>query len=238
MRQIFFDIETTGLDPKNGHRIIEIACIEMKDRQRTGRSLHFYFNPERPVDQQAFQIHGLSDDFLADKPKFVDKVQELLAFIQGAELIAHNASFDVGFLDAELDRLSMQPFQKYVHAVVDTLQMARNLFPGQRNSLDALCNRLGVNNSHRTLHGALLDSEILSEVYLVMTRGQDVLGIELTEEGGDVQQTQVDFASLPLPLMDLSAADEQAHILYLDQLDREIKKPCIWRVNNTISLWV
>jgi DNA polymerase III subunit epsilon len=229
MKQIFFDTETTGLDAKNGHRIIEIACIEMMDRQRTGRSLHFYFNPERPIDQQAFEVHGLSDDFLADKPKFADKVQEFLAFIQGAELIAHNASFDVGFLDAELGRLSMQPFQSYVYGVVDTLQMARNLFPGQRNSLDALCNRLGVNNSHRTLHGALLDSEILAEVYLAMTRGQESLGIEFGELGEQDKKNTINLVNLSLPLFCMSVTDEQAHWAYLEQMDKELKKPCIWR---------
>lgn len=231
MRRIFFDTETTGLDAKNGHRIIEIACVEMLERQRTGNFLHFYFNPERLVDPQAFQVHGLSDAFLADKPKFADKAQELLAFAKGAELIAHNASFDLGFLDAELSRLNMQPFKSYGNSVVDTLQMARNLYPGQRNSLDALCNRLGVNNSHRTLHGALLDAEILSEVYLAMTRGQESLGIDFFDVVSEAGQTRVNFAELDLPLIALSLTDEQAHLSYLDQLEQELKKPCIWREN-------
>lgn len=229
MRRIFLDTETTGLDPRQGHRVIELGCIEMQERRRTGDKLHFYFNPERAVDEGALQVHGLSDDFLSDKPKFAEKIDEFLQFVKGAEIIAHNAAFDVGFLDAEFDRAGLGKFGDHVAKVTDTLQMAREMFPGQRNSLDALCNRLGVNNSHRTLHGALLDSEILSEVYLAMTRGQDSLVIELGGSEAGVQGEQVNLTALDLPLVSISEADAAAHEAYLDGLDKEVKGTCVWR---------
>lgn len=229
MRRIFLDTETTGLDPRQGHRIIELGCIEMQDRSRTGAKLHFYFNPDRAVDEGARQVHGISDEFLADKPRFEEKLAEILDFIRGAEVIAHNASFDVGFLDAELERLNMGRFAGQVAAVTDTLQMAREMFPGQRNSLDALCNRLGVNNSHRTLHGALLDAEILSEVYLAMTRGQDSLVMDMAGSGSGGDAERIDLSQLALPLVELSTDELAAHDAYLAALDKEVKGSCIWR---------
>ncbi len=229
MRRIFLDTETTGLDPRQGHRVIELGCIEMLDRRRTGGKLHFYFNPERAVDEGALQVHGLSDDFLSDKPKFAEKIAEFLDFVKGAEIIAHNAAFDVGFLDAEFDRQGLGKFGEHVAKVTDTLQMAREMFPGQRNSLDALCNRLGVNNSHRTLHGALLDSEILSEVYLAMTRGQDSLVIDMASAEGGVQGESLDLAALALPVIEVNEADLAAHEAYLNALDKEVKGTCVWR---------
>lgn len=229
MRRIFLDTETTGLDPRQGHRIIEVGCIEMQDRRRTGGKLHFYFNPQRAVDEGARQVHGISDEFLADKPRFAEKVAEFLDFVRDAEIIAHNAAFDVGFLDAEFEREGLGKFSSHVSKVTDTLQMARELFPGQRNSLDALCSRLGVNNSHRTLHGALLDSEILSEVYLAMTRGQDSLVIDLGGGEGASEADRLELAALDLPLVPVSEADTVAHEAYLNGLDKEVKGTCIWR---------
>ncbi|MDR2838209.1 MAG: DNA polymerase III subunit epsilon, partial [Azonexus sp.] len=175
MRQIILDTETTGLDPRQGHRIIEIAALEMTNRRLTGRHLHKYINPEREIDEGAQAVHGISLDFLADKPKFADIADEFLDFINGAELIIHNAPFDLGFLNAELSRLDRVPVETLCNGVTDTLKMARDLHPGKRNSLDALCERYEIDNSSRTLHGALLDTELLAEVFLAMTRGQNSL---------------------------------------------------------------
>ncbi len=229
MKRIFLDTETTGLDPRQGHRVIEVGCIEMVDRRQTGEKLHFYLNPQRAVDPGALQVHGLSDEFLADKPTFADKIHELLPFIKDAEIIAHNASFDVGFLDAEFARLKLGKFSEHVGKVTDTLQMAREMFPGQRNSLDALCNRLGVNNAHRTLHGALLDSEILSEVFLAMTRGQDSLMMDSGQGEVGMAGHEIDFSSLKLPEIGVSQADLDLHEAYLAGLDKEVKGSCQWR---------
>lgn len=178
MRQIVLDTETTGLDPRQGHRIIEVACIEMVNRRPTGHHLHKYFNPEREIDAGAAAVHGITLDFLADKPKFADAADEFLEFINGAELIIHNAPFDLGFLNAELRRLDRVPVETLCNGVIDTLKMAKELHPGKRNSLDALCDRYEIDNSQRTLHGALLDTELLAEVFLAMTRGQNSLMIE------------------------------------------------------------
>ncbi|STX51325.1 DNA polymerase III subunit epsilon [Legionella busanensis] len=175
MRQIVLDTETTGIDPQNGHRIIEIGCVELIDRKLTGNNYHVYLNPEREVDEGAFKVHGISTEFLADKPKFCDVVEELIAFIKDAELIIHNAAFDIGFLNAELTLLK-HPHQMHKYCkVLDTLLLAREKHPGQRNSLDALCKRYEIDNSNRQLHGALLDAEILALVYLAMTGGQTSL---------------------------------------------------------------
>lgn len=182
MRQIVLDTETTGLEPGEGHRIIEIGCLELLDRRLSGRQFHRYINPDRPVESGALTVHGLSDEFLADKPRFEEVAEEFIEFVRGAELLIHNASFDVGFLDSELARLGDAPRLADLADVVDTLMLARELHPGQRNSLDALCRRYEVDNSNRTLHGALLDSELLAEVYLMMTGGQVALGLDL--DGG------------------------------------------------------
>jgi len=179
MRQIVLDTETTGLEPAEGHRIIEIGCLELIDRRLSGRQFHRYINPERPVESDAQTVHGLSDEFLADKPRFEEIAGEFIDFIRGAELLIHNASFDVGFLNSELARLESAQTIEGLAEVLDTLMLARELHPGQRNSLDALCRRYEVDNSNRTLHGALLDSELLTEVYLMMTGGQVALGLDL-----------------------------------------------------------
>lgn len=181
-RQIILDTETTGLDAALGHRILEVAAVELVDRRLTGNHLHRYINPQRPSDEGALQVHGLTEEFLRDKPKFGEIATELLDFIKGAELVIHNASFDLSFLNNEFGLLKLKPVKEYCPSVVDTLAMARELHPGKRNSLDALCDRYGINNAHRTLHGALLDAELLAEVFLAMTRGQDSLAIDLGQQ--------------------------------------------------------
>ncbi|MFM8465531.1 MAG: DNA polymerase III subunit epsilon, partial [Burkholderiaceae bacterium] len=185
MRQIILDTETTGLNPKSGDRIIEIGCVEMVNRRLTGNNFHYYINPERDSDPGALAVHGLTTEFLSDKPKFADIADTLCEFVQDAEIIIHNAPFDIGFLDAEFERVGKSGFAAYVRRVVDTLVQAKELFPGKRNSLDALCDRYGVSNAHRTLHGALLDAELLAEVYLAMTRGQDSLSMDLHVDAQD-----------------------------------------------------
>jgi len=181
MRQIFLDTETTGLEHKLGHRIIEVACVEMRNRRLTHRHFHRYLNPDREIDSGALSVHGINREFLQDKPRFADIANEFLDFVRGAELVIHNAPFDVGFLNAELALLDMAPVDTVCQGVCDTLRMAKDLHPGKKNSLNALCERYGVDNSQRTLHGALLDAEILAEVYLAMTRGQESLIIDLDD---------------------------------------------------------
>ncbi|MCB1750908.1 MAG: DNA polymerase III subunit epsilon [Gammaproteobacteria bacterium] len=186
MRQIVLDTETTGLDPTQGHRIIEIGCVEMVDRRLTGRNFHQYLQPDREIDRAAQEVHGISNEFLADKPRFGDLVEDFLDYLQGAELIIHNAPFDVGFLNYELGRLDPeQPPIESRCSIIDTLALAKRMHPGQRNSLDALCKRYSIDNSQRELHGALLDSEILAEVYLSMTGGQTNLLLDGTHAGQD-----------------------------------------------------
>lgn len=228
MKYIVLDTETTGLEVRLGHRLIEVGCIEVAGRQVTDNTWHQYINPERAVDEGAFQVHGISDDMLADKPVFAKVAQSFLDFIRGSTLIIHNASFDVGFLDMELERLNMGRIRDHVEDVIDSLAMAREMFPGKRNNLDALCDRLGVNNGHRTLHGALLDAQILAEVYLAMTRGQDSLVIDLGAGGGSEGGQWVNLAELELP--DVVVTDDEAalHAEYLATLDREVKGKCVW----------
>ncbi len=202
-RQIVLDTETTGLEPSQGHRIIEVGCVELVNRRLTGNTWHHYFNPEREIDAGAYAVHGLSNEFLADKPLFGDLADEFLDYIRGAELIIHNAPFDVGFLNHELSLLDPpRPRVEEVASVLDTLLMARQKHPGQKNTLDALCKRYEIDNSARTLHGALLDSEILAEVYLMMTGGQTRLMLDAEEEaqqgGAEVRRARVDAESLPL----------------------------------------
>ncbi len=179
MRQIIIDTETTGLDPKQGHRIIELAALEIADRRATGRTVHFRIDPEREIDAGATEVHGMTWDDLKDKPKFAEVAAEFIAFASGAEWIIHNAPFDIGFLDAELERASLPACAELHSSVVDTLALAREMFPGKRNSLDALCERFGVDNAHRSVHGALLDAQLLADVYLTMTRGQESLTIDM-----------------------------------------------------------
>ncbi|WP_286219784.1 DNA polymerase III subunit epsilon [Marinobacter apostichopi] len=185
MRQIVLDTETTGIDPNDGHRIIEIGCVELVERQLTGRNYHVYINPEREVEAEAITVHGITNEFLEDKPKFAEVANDFFEFIKGAELVIHNAAFDVGFMDAEFAR--MKPVRKTADhcGIVDTLAIARKKHPGQKNNLDALCKRYGVDNSNRDLHGALLDAEILADVYLLLTGGQTALSLDAgAEEGG------------------------------------------------------
>jgi len=230
MRQIFLDTETTGLSPESGDRIIEIGCVEMLNRRLSGRDLHFYLNPQRRSHEDAVKVHGLTDEFLADKPLFASVVDELLAFVDGAEIIIHNASFDVGFLNEELRRLDRPGFPGFVARITDSLSMAREMFPGKANSLDALCRRLEVDNSNRTLHGALLDAGLLAEVYIRMTRGQNSLVID----GGETNAAQaaleaVDFARLDLRVVHADEAEAAAHELVLAELDKASGGRTIWR---------
>ena len=230
MRQIVFDTETTGLDPAQGHRIIEIGCVEVINRTVTGRNLHLYLNPDRDSDPEALAVHGLTTEFLADKPRFPEVAEQFIAFIQGAELIAHNASFDVKFFNAELAKVGRGPISEHCALITDSLQEARLLFPGKRNSLDALCDRFGISNAHRTLHGALLDSQLLAEVWLAMTRGQDALLIDADDRqqggGGMVLGT---FDASVLQVVTASAEELAEHEAYLQDLDKAVKGACVWR---------
>ncbi len=231
MRQIVLDTETTGLDPRQGHRIIEVACIEMVNRRLTGHHLHKYVNPEREIDEGAAAVHGITLEFLADKPKFADIADEFLEFINGAELIIHNAPFDIGFLNAELDRLGRVPVDTVCNGVRDTLRMAKELHPGKRNSLDALCERYAIDNSQRTLHGALLDTELLAEVYLAMTRGQDSLIMEAdaAPRGPDAAAgLQPRQERKPLLVQRADEAELAEHARVLAGIDKETKGNCLW----------
>lgn len=229
MRQIILDTETTGLDPRQGHRVIELAAVELLNRRLTGRYFHRYLNPDRDIDEGALQVHGITREFLDDKPRFVDVVGEFTAFIEDAELVIHNAPFDVAFLNAELARLGQAPLDQYCRGVIDTLALARSFHPGQRNSLDALCKRYEIDNSSRTLHGALLDCELLAQVYLALTRGQESLLIEPQESAalavtGDTSRQRP--CVLPIAL---SEDDESAHATCLNAIERESGGNCLWR---------
>jgi DNA polymerase-3 subunit epsilon len=226
-RQVILDTETTGLEAKDGHRIIEVGCIEIVGRRVTERRLHHYINPERASDDGALAVHGLTDEFLADKPKFGEIAAELLAFVADAEVIIHNASFDLEFLDAELRRLGRPPFAEHCGAVTDSLKLARELHPGKRNSLDALCERYQVSNAHRTLHGALLDAGLLADVYLAMTRGQDTLVIDLAPGGAHEDSGPIDASGLIV--VAASEAEIAAHEALLDGLEATNKTASVWR---------
>lgn len=230
MRQIFLDTETTGLEHRLGHRIIEIACVEMNNRRLTNRHFHRYVNPERDIDEGAQAVHGISREFLADKPRFGEIAGEFLDFVRGAELVIHNAPFDIGFLDAELALLDMAPIETVCRGVCDTLRMAKELYPGKRNNLDALCDRYGVDNSHRTLHGALLDAEILAEVYVAMTRGQESLIMDLGDGPDAASGPGAAAVVRARPLRVLRASDEElaAHAAQLAAIDKESKGKCLW----------
>lgn len=234
MRQIFFDTETTGLHPEGGDRIVDIGGVEMINRQLTGRHLHFYLNPERDMPEEAFRVHGLSSEFLADKPKFASIADELLEFMQGAELVIHNAAFDMGFMNAELKRAGRPMLHEVVSGVVDTLQMARDMFPGKANSLDALCRRLEVDNSKRGLHGAVKDAELLAEVYIRLTRGQDSLVIDESASSNANQSSEqelqaIDFSRFSLPVIKASELELQAHAKVLAELDKASGGKRIWQ---------
>ncbi|MBU3656542.1 MAG: DNA polymerase III subunit epsilon [Rhodocyclaceae bacterium] len=228
MRQIILDTETTGLDPRQGHRIIEVAGVEVVNRRLTHRHFHHYINPDRDIDEGAQAVHGISREFLADKPRFGDIVDNFLDFIDGAELVIHNAPFDVGFLNSELELLGKSPVTDFCASVTDTLKMARDNYPGKRNSLDALCERLEIDNSHRNLHGALLDAELLAEVYLMMTRGQDGLAM-VFEETAQSLAAGSDAARLGrLTRITASDADLLAHQKILEQIQKESGGKCVW----------
>ena len=230
-RQIFLDTETTGLEPSQGHRIIEIGCVEMINRRLTNNHWHHYINPDRKVDDGAFEVHGISNEFLADKPRFEELVDDFLAYIEGAELIIHNAPFDIGFLNHEIKLLNAsRPLIGEICSVVDTLVMARQKHPGQKNNLDALCRRYEIDNSHRTLHGALLDSEILAEVYLLMTGGQTALTLEAEDGDEDSSGTGHDIKPVDasgLVSWSVDAADLQKHQEYLQMLQDKAGQ-CAW----------
>jgi len=230
MRQIVLDTETTGLSAESGDRIIEIGCVELVARKLTGRNLHHYINPERDSHEDALKVHGISNEFLRDKPKFAQIVEELLAYLDGAELIIHNAPFDIGFLNKELSLLGRPPITQMVSGVTDTLVMAKEMFPGKRNGLDALCDRLEVDNSGRTLHGALLDAELLADVYINMTRGQDALLMEASETSSPgVVVEQVDLSRFALPVLAANDQELQAHEATLADLDKASKGRTVWR---------
>lgn len=229
MRQIILDTETTGLDPNQGHRIIEIAAVEMVSRRLTGNHLHRYINPERDIDAGAMQVHGITPEFLQDKPVFSDVARDFIDFIQGAELIIHNAPFDVGFINMELRLLGLPLLDQTCGGVIDTLPMAKALHPGQRNNLDALCKRYGVDNSARTLHGALVDCELLAAVYLALTRGQESLSIGLDARDPD-RGDRPSNRTRAVPVRFVPPDDALvAHEAVLDAIERESKQTCLWR---------
>jgi len=226
-RQIVLDTETTGLEPELGHRIIELGAVELKNRRPTGNHFHYYVNPERESDEAALRIHGIANEFLLDKPKFQEIAGQFLDYVSGAELIIHNAPFDIAFLDHELARIGLPSIKSCCPAVTDTLRLARELHPGKRNGLDALCDRYQIDNSHRTLHGALLDAQLLAEVYLAMTRGQDSLLIGLAEESVSITDTSL-AEQYSLTVVPASAEELSAHRQYLQDLDSACKTQCVW----------
>ena len=231
MRQIVLDTETTGLRPEDGHRVIEIGCVELLDRRLTDRTLHFYIHPERAIDQGAMEVHGITLEDLADKPKFAEVAQRIVEFTRGAELLIHNASFDMGFLNAEFARLPDcgEPYSASVGKVTDTLAMAKRLNPGKRNSLDSLCDRYGINNSHRTRHGALLDAELLAEVYLAMTRGQESLVIDLAPRAQRSAQGEVlVWPPKSLKLLPADPSELALHEATLADIDKASKGATVW----------
>ena len=230
MRQIFLDTETTGLSAENGDRIIEIGCVELVSRKLTGNNKHFYLNPGRDSHEDAMKVHGISNEFLKDKPKFEVVADELLDYLRGAEVIIHNAPFDIGFLNKELELIGQRPLTECVEKVTDSLVMAKELFPGKRNSLDALCHRLDVDNSGRTLHGALLDAELLADVYINLTRGQNSLMMDASTavpQGGVLPV--IDLAQFELPLLMANVQECVAHETLLADIDKASKGKTIWR---------
>jgi DNA polymerase-3 subunit epsilon len=233
MRQIFLDTETTGLSADNGDRLIEIGCVEMLHRKLTGNNLHLYVNPGRDSHEEALKVHGLTSEFLSDKPKFSEIAQELLDYLKDAHVVIHNAPFDLGFLNMELARLSLPPVKTVVASITDTLVMAKEMYPGKRNSLDALCDRLEVDNSGRTLHGALLDSELLADVYINLTRGQEALLMDEASGGVDADGQRAPVLNLSgfvLPVIQASEQELSAHEVVLTQIDKESKGKSVWRM--------
>ena len=233
-RQIVLDTETTGLSAAEGDRVIELGCVELLDRKLTGNNLHLYFNPDRESHEDALRVHGITTTFLADKPRFHEVAEQVREYLQGAELIIHNAPFDMGFLNMEFERLKLPKLSTMVSGVIDSLVMAKELFPGKRNSLDALCDRLEVDNSGRELHGALLDAELLADVYINMTRGQEqLLSVDAAPsssaaKAGVVVKRQ-DLSQFSLPVIEPSEAELAAHDAVLAQIDKSSGDKTIWR---------
>ena len=225
MRQIFLDTETTGLYPAQGHRIIEIAAVEMIDRRATGNHFHVYLNPMREIDAAAQEVHGITLEFLQDKPLFDAIAQELIDFVQDAEVIIHNAPFDTGFLNSELGRIGLMPFESFCAKITDTLKMAKDSRPGQRNNLDALCKHFGVDNTKRTLHGALLDAELLAEVYMAMTRGQESLMMDLGQSKSVVSTGLNSEKPRQLKVLRANESELEAHTAYISGLAKAGAKP-------------
>ena len=232
MRQIVLDTETTGLSAENGDRIIEIGCVELLGRKLTGNNKHFYLNPERDSHEDALKVHGISNEFLKDKPKFAVIADEVLEYLRGAEVIIHNAPFDVSFLNKELELIGLQAIKHCVAKVTDSLMMAKELFPGKRNSLDALCDRLEVDNSGRTLHGALLDAELLADVYINLTRGQNSLMMDVAgaTQNGELLPS-IDLSKFELPLLAANDQEIAEHEKLLVDIDKASKGKTIWRAN-------
>jgi len=229
MRSIVLDTETTGLNAALGDRIIELGCIEVLNRRVTGSQFHTYVNPERDSESGALKVHGITSDFLQDKPKFREIVAEFLDYIQGAELVIHNAAFDTEFLDLELDRLGLPPVAQHCAAIVDSLKLARDLHPGKKNSLDALCERYGIDHAQRTLHGALLDASLLAEVYLAMTRGQDSLAMEFDRRGPTSGAMLAERGERPALVVIRPSAEELAeHARVLADIETETQTRCVW----------
>ena len=228
MRRIILDTETTGLDFRTGDRIVEIGCIELYGRQRTGRDFHAYLNPGREVGEGAMAIHGLTNEFLADKPAFAAIADEFIEFVQGAEVVIHNAPFDSGFLDHELGMIGSITLAELCSSVIDTLQLARNLRPGRKNNLDALCVEFGIDNSSRQLHGALRDAELLADVWLAMTRGQESLMLDPDMPEAERHSISTDW--LPLKVLGADEAELLEHERVLYEIDKESKGRCVWRI--------
>jgi len=230
MRQIFLDTETTGLYAEQGDRVIEVACVELINRKLTGNNFHYYINPGRDSHEDALRIHGITTEFLKDKPRFETIADELLAFVADAELIIHNAPFDLCFLDKELELLQRPAFKSHVRSVLDTLVMAKELYPGKRNSLDALCDRLEIDRSSRTLHGALLDAELLADVYVHMTRGQNSLLMDWNDTNTEgVMVSSLDLRGFDLPVLQANDAEHAAHDDVLTQIDKASGGKTVWR---------
>ncbi|MBC7549029.1 MAG: DNA polymerase III subunit epsilon [Polaromonas sp.] len=237
MRQIVLDTETTGLSADSGDRIIEIGCVELLGRKLTGYNKHFYLNPERDSHEDAMKVHGISNEFLKDKPKFKAVAKELLDYLQGAEVIIHNAPFDVSFLNKELELIGQPPLKHCVAKVTDSLVMAKEMFPGKRNSLDALCSRLEVDNSGRTLHGALLDAELLADVYINLTRGQNSLMMDVSPaEQVQASLPAIDLSQFTLTLLLADESERLAHDTVLADLDKSSKGKTVWRLAELVPL--
>lgn len=230
MRQIFLDTETTGLSAETGDRVIEIGCVEMISRKLTGNNKHFYLNPGRDSHEEALKVHGITSEFLKDKPQFAAVADELMTYLADAEIIIHNAAFDVGFLNKELELLGRPAFKTFVPTITDTLVMAKEMFPGKRNSLDALCSRLDIDNSGRTLHGALLDAELLADVYINLTRGQNALAMEVTSHDvTNLNTIKLDLSRFNLSVVPANESEQEFHEDVLKQIDKSSGGKTLWR---------